>query len=416
MQAARSTINNAATSILLIVFIFVSSKLKLFYKQISILLDEKDVKINLNQPVSYKKQEKPRILVAPLDWGLGHAARCIPIIRELLVQGCEVITGGSGSSRMILQSEFPTLLHLEAPSFVVRYSKSKWMFPLKMMEQFPLLKKQSIRETNWLNEVVEQYSIDAAISDNRFGMHHGKIPCIFISHQLGLKSGLGKFIDRFIQRNQYTILDKYAACWVPDYETGVSLAGELSHPSKKPPLPLYYLGALSRFERKKQPGKKNHVLVILSGPEPQRTILEKIIRADIDKFEGTVTIVRGLPDSSEQIPSTGSVQYFNHLPAEKLNEQIIAAEYIISRSGYSTLMDIIPLQKKSVLIPTPGQPEQEYLGAYYLKQHMALCIKQKHFSFTEAIRKATDFSYRLPILPVNDKLSDVIRQFVAAIH
>lgn len=416
MQAARSTIINAATSILLIVFIFVSSKLKLFYKQISILLSEKDLKINLNQPVSYKKQEKPRILVTPLDWGLGHAARCIPIIRELLTQGCEVITGGSGSSRKILQSEFPALQHLEAPSFIVRYSKSKWMFPLKMMEQFPLLKKQSGMETKWLNDVVEQYSIDAVISDNRFGMHHDKIPCIFISHQLGLKSGLGKFIDQLIQRKQYTILDKYTACWVPDNETGVTLAGELSHPSKKPQPPLYYLGPLSRFERKNLPEKKNHVLVILSGPEPQRTMLEKIISADIHKFEGTVTIVRGLPDSSEQITSTGSVQYFNHLPAEKMNEQVVAAEYIISRSGYSTLMDLIPLQKKSILIPTPGQPEQEYLGEYYMKQHMALCIKQKKFSFTKAIREATGFSYQIPILPVNNKLSEVIRQFLAAIH
>lgn len=171
------------------------------------------------------------------------------------------------------------------------------------------------------------------------------------------------------------------------------MAGELSHPKKKPIVPVHYVGSLSRFEIKNVSEEKGHLLIILSGPEPQRSILENKIINEIVSYNGTATIVRGLPGEARLMPSGNIIKFYNHLVAEELNIEMMRAEYIIVRSGYSTIMDIAALQKKSILIPTPGQTEQEYLACYLLQRQTAFAMPQKEFSLSDALQKAAQFNF-----------------------
>ncbi|MGZ8551709.1 MAG: glycosyltransferase, partial [Chitinophagaceae bacterium] len=154
------------------------------------------------------------------------------------------------------------------------------------------------------------------------------------------------------------------------------------------------LGILSRLKKKNIAEKKNHLFISLSGPEPQRTILENKIIHDIGHYNGTATIVRGLPGTSYLIPSTNDIRFFNHLDTGEYSTEMEKAEYVISRSGYSTVMDIITLGKKSILIPTPGQTEQEWIAKYLIQKQVAFCVNQKDFALEKTLQKASGFEYK----------------------
>ena len=364
-----------------------------------------------------KLQGKPRILVAPLDWGLGHATRCIPIIRELLAQGCDVWLAGEGAQAILLKAEFPELPFLELPGYKIHYAKTAKGLIWKMIQQGPKMRRAILYEHLWLKKMVAHYHIDAVISDNRYGLYHSDVPCIFITHQLTIKSSAGKWTEKILQKRNYKYINRFTVCWVPDIEEENNLAGELSHPFIKPVIPVHYIGLLSRFEKKEpfdklRMQKKKHLLIILSGPEPQRSILEEKIISGISHYDNTATIVRGLPGSASLIPSTNMIKFYNHLPAAELNIEMQEAEYVISRSGYSTVMDLMALQKKSILIPTPGQTEQEYLSKYLMEKGIAISISQKDFSLSNALAAATEYNYQIPLIPADATLKETIEKFL----
>ena len=367
----------------------------------------------MDQPLEEKKQRKLRILVAPLDWGLGHATRCIPIIRELMEQGAEVWLAGEGQQEILLKAEFPALSFLGLPGYRVRYAATAWGLLKNMLFQTPKILKRIKEEKKWLHQKIGEYQFDAVISDNRYGLHNPAIPCLFITHQLRIKSPLGKWSEKILQKRNYNYINRFTACWVPDVEAQQSLAGELSHPPTKPGIPVHYIGALSRFSSGGVAENKDRLLVVLSGPEPQRTLLENKIIDAIGHYAHHAVIVRGLPGSATLIPSTNMIKFYNHLSAADLNKEMEAAEYIISRSGYSTIMDIAALQKKSILIPTPGQTEQEYLGNYLLENTMAYTVSQDNFSLTESLSAAKKFNYKAFPDNNNDKMKNTIHQFLA---
>ncbi len=365
----------------------------------------------MNQPIKAKLPGKPRILVAPLDWGLGHATRCIPIIRLLIAEDFDVWLCGENAQEELLTTEFPALPFLKLRGYHVKYSKTKRGLFWKMILQLPKLKKVIRYENKWLENIVQEYGIDAVISDNRYGLYHTSIPCIFITHQLNIKSSIGKWSEKILQKINYRYINRFTECWIPDLESKNNFAGELSHPELKPTIPLHYIGILSRFEKKETDEKKDHLVVIISGPEPQRSIFEDLIIQHISHYNGTATIVRGLPGSANIIPSTNMIKFYNHLPAEDLNKEMLEAEYIISRSGYSSIMDIMLLKKKSILIPTPGQTEQEYLGNYLTNNHLAICIQQKDFDLESSLKKAAAFNFQLPdILPASELHENIKRR------
>lgn len=359
---------------------------------------------------------QPRILVAPLDWGLGHATRCIPLIRELLAQQVDVWLAGEGAQEQLLKAEFPGLPFLSLPGYRIRYARTAWGLTWKIIQQGPKIQRAIRYEHRWLKTKVKEYGFDAVISDNRFGLFHAAIPCIFITHQLRIKSAGGnRWIENILQKRNYRYIHKYTACWVPDMEGENNLAGELAHPEKQPAVPVRYIGLLSRFHKKDIAEKKGHLLFILSGPEPQRSLLEEKIIKDISHYNGTAVIIRGLPGSESLIPSTNMIQFINHLPADELNTVMQQAEYIIGRSGYSTVMDVVAVQKKSILIPTPGQTEQLYLGELLMKKGIAVCINQKTFSLDDALKVAAAFPYKIPLIENNGQLGTAIRSLLQRI-
>jgi uncharacterized protein (TIGR00661 family) len=369
----------------------------------------------MNQPGKENNLRKPRILVVPLDWGLGHATRCIPIIRELVKQHCEVWLAGEGPQQKLLQQEFPQLPFLQLAGYRVHYAESAIGLVLSIIRQTNKIFRVIRKENSWLKQRVKEHEFDAVISDNRYGLYHAAIPCIFITHQLTIKSPLGKWTEKILQKRNYKYINRFTECWVPDTAGENNLSGELSHPVKKPSIPVTYLGSLSRLQKMETAEKKEQLLIILSGPEPQRSILENKIIAAVSHHNGTATVVRGLPSALSMIPSTNMIRFYNHLPAEELNQEMMQAEYVISRCGYSTVMDLVQLQKKSILIPTPGQPEQEYLARYLSQKKIAYCMPQKEFSLTIALQKARQFPYALPYISNENKLEKIILEFVSSL-
>jgi uncharacterized protein (TIGR00661 family) len=338
------------------------------------------------------KEGKKRVLVAPLDWGLGHATRCIPIIYSLLEQNFEVIIAADGLVKNLLTKEFPDVVFTHLKGYNIRYSNQKRWLPLRLLGQLPGLLRSIFREQQWLKSIVKEYQVDLIISDNRLGLYHTSIPCIYITHQLLIKTG-NRFTEWLAQKVHYFFINKYNTCWVPDNAIGDDLAGILSHPQQLPAIPVKYLGPLSRFE-KTDCEKKYDLLLILSGPEPQRTILEKVLLDELKKFIGKVLLARGLPGNDEAIINTNdTITIVNHLDAVELNNAVIQSDWIICRSGYTTIMDLVKLGKKAILIPTPGQTEQEYLADYLLQQKRFYSVLQKDFSLAEAFEQAKLFPF-----------------------
>ena len=317
-----------------------------------------------------KNNISKRILVAPLDWGLGHATRCIPLIRRLLADENQVFLAGSGASGHLLRSEFPQLPYAEIPSHTVHYAQSRNAFHWSILKQIPALMKQVGAERKWLGQYLSTQPIDTVLSDNRYGLHHPTTHNILITHQLGLKSGLYKWMDRMLQRMLYRLLKNFHEVWVPDNKDEPWLSGELGHPKYTPPCPIKYIGPLSRFTATNRNQIPNKITILLSGPEPQRTLLEEKCMHELAKWKGPVTMIRGLPLGGKQINAPAHWKVVDHLSIDPLQQEIEEAEHFIARCGYSTIMDLYVLNKRAILIPTPGQPEQEYLGRWINEQSL----------------------------------------------
>lgn len=294
----------------------------------------------------------------------------------------------------------------------MKYSRKKHFLPVKILAQIPKMMFTIYKENQWLKKIVAEYKIDAVISDNRFGMYDPKIASVYITHQVLIKTG-SSFTENIGRRIHFYFIKKYKECWVPDYEQN-GLAGELSHP-KKLPGKIKYLGALSRFE----PGvkeKKYDLLISISGPEPQRTIFEKRILVELLSFEGKVLFIRGLPEKNDELRfENPSVEIKNHLPAKQLNEAIMRSEMIISRCGYTSIMDLVKLQKKAILIPTPGQTEQEYLAKYLREKKMFFTINQEDFVLQNVLQEIKTFPFAMPEYNM-EQYKNVIDEFVRSLR
>ncbi len=302
------------------------------------------------------------ILVSPLDWGLGHAARVIPIIRRFRGEGRRVILGGSGESLKLLKAEFPELQSVELPSFHIEYSAGRsqvWA----MMRQIPAIIRGSIKEHKAVKKIVRELGVDCVVSDNRFGLYGSGVHSVYITHQLMVKMPRGlKWLEGIGHRLHKHIIERYDECWVPDYEEhDKSLAGDLTHKYALP-CNAKYIGPLSRFSEMVPACKPAacDVLAILSGVEPQRTMFEQSMVERYRNSNQNVVLVRG--KEAPGLMDYGNIKVFNALTAEKLLPYILGADKIICRCGYTTVMDMHLLKKANVeWSATPGQTEQEYL-------------------------------------------------------
>ncbi|MFD0990215.1 glycosyltransferase [Mariniflexile jejuense] len=318
---------------------------------------------------------KKRVLVAPLNWGLGHATRCIPIINALIANGFEPIIASDGVALALLQKEFPRLSSVELPSYNVTYSKNGKLFKLKLLLDSPKVLKAIKAEKKATKHIVDNNNISGIISDNRLGVYSKKIPSVFITHQLKVLSGNTTWISTKIHEK---FIKKFDACWIPDVETTINLSGKIGHPDAFE-IPTYYIGPLSRFEKKYAP-ILNDLMVLLSGPEPQRTLLEKKLLNELKNYIGKVVFVKGTMEKEQTIQVMGNITIYNFMTTNLLEKTINESDLIISRSGYTTIMDLAKLNKKAFFIPTPGQFEQEYLANRLTELKLAPSCTQDAFS------------------------------------
>lgn len=354
------------------------------------------------------------ILIAPLDWGLGHATRCISIIQTLQNQGFKIIVAVNKKQQQLLEQEIKNVRFVFLQGYEISYSKSKYFFGLKIVAQAPKILWRIYQEHQWLKKTITDEKIDIVISDNRFGLFNKKIPSVFITHQLQIKAPF-VWLEKLIQKINYRFINHYQQCWVPDVEGENNIAGNLSHPKILPKTPTHYIGCLSRFKRTTNSIKLYDVCILLSGPEPQRTLFEQILLHQIKSIKNKkIIFVRGLPSEENEIKNDSSVIY-NHLTHQELEEVINNSELIIARSGYTTVMELMNLLKKSILIPTPGQTEQEYLAQYLSQKKYCLSYTQNNFDLEKALKEVEEFSFSfieninynaLQILELINKLAD----------
>lgn len=328
-------------------------------------------------------KSQKRVLVAPLNWGLGHATRCIPIIRILLETGTRVDIASDGVALDLLKKEFPQLNFYSLPTYNAKYPTKNVLINIAL--QSPHIAKAILAEKATVAKLQRRNKYDLILSDNRFGVQAKGATNVIISHQLHLKSpfagssAFGNTVNKFW-------LKTFDEIWVPDYESNENLSGTLSHPKLNKT--THYIGALTRLAKPEKPVAEdpNNILLLLSGPEPQRSIFEKKLREQAKHLPYKFTLVQGLPSEEIRVTQEGNITVYNFLLAEELQEKIHEAGIIVSRSGYTTVMDLFLLRKKAIMIPTPGQTEQEYL-AEHLDSHSNFTFgNQKEFNLKQLIQ------------------------------
>lgn len=347
------------------------------------------------------------ILICPLDWGLGHAARMARVIRLYLNDGHTVTVAGSKSVNTFMFGEFENRIgYVHYPGYAVKYSRNNNLV-WKILWQLPLLVFSMIKEQISMQNIVLRIKPDLILSDNRFGARSKKVRSIFITHQTSILLPSGwKWLQKTTNYINHKLISRFHKCIVPDYQELPGLAGKLSHGAKLPH--ISWCGPLSRFSGKEESYWKPppfeipppFLLVILSGPEPQRTILENKLKTHIQKE--TTLWFRGLPGQND-IYREGKHIFFNHGSTHLMGWCIKNSKLVICRSGYSSVMDLAVFGKKALFIPTPGQTEQEYLAEHLEKQGYIAYISQKHLNI---IHHLIPVAEKLPGLPVikNDAL------------
>jgi len=314
------------------------------------------------------------ILIAPLNWGLGHATRCIPIIKALQENNYIPIIASDGVALELLRKEFPYIKTLELPSYQIEYAKNGKNFKWKLLKSCPKMIEAVLNEKKMVKKWIKKYGIDGIISDNRLGVFSKKVPSVFITHQLNVMTGNTTWITSKLHQH---IIKKYAQCWIPDFEGIPNLTGKLGH-IKKVDLELKYIGPLSRMKKKEMP-KQFDLMIILSGPEPQRGLLEEKLKREVLKYDGKVVFIKGIIEKAQKKEQIENVTYYNFMNTRQLEQTFNESDAVLCRSGYTTIMDLAKLGKKAFFIPTPGQYEQEYLAEKLKKEGLVPYAKQDDF-------------------------------------
>ena len=336
----------------------------------------------------------PSVLVCPLDWGIGHATRCVPVIRKFQAEGYRVILAADGRALDFLQKEFPECRSIRFPGARITYTTSR-LFAMKMLFISPVLLFGIFRENAKLKKLIGSEKPDIIFSDNRYGLWSKDVRCIFMTHQLNIIApGSFRMFSGLINKFLHFLIRKFDECWVPDLAASPGLAGSLSHPAKIS-FPVHYIGLLSRFSHyghhdTKADERSLDFMAILSGPEPQRTIFEEKIFEDARVSGLSGVIVRGRTEETDAWDLTENISVFSHLTTQKMEEFIRSSKIIICRAGYSGIMDLVALGKSAVLVPTPGQTEQEYLAAHLAGRKLFCSMSQEKFDFLKAIEMFSD--------------------------
>lgn len=356
------------------------------------------------QKVSY-------ILVAPLDWGLGHAVRCLPLIDQLCADGQPVLLGGDSCTLAFLRKHHPHLPTVELPAYRVRYPfRYMWV---NMLWQSLRLIRTAWREHRVLRKLQQQYRIKAVLSDNRFGLFSAEVSCVYLTHQCHIPLR-NLVLRRFVNCLHWAIMRRFGEVWVPDNPPPYQLAPRLSTPPSG--ISAQFIGLLTdRQPIAPEYHKLYRAVAILSGPEPQRTRLEELLRQQFPQLPGLFALVRGTEDES-QWADTSSLMVINIADRATIHSLLAKSDLLIARSGYTTIMDLAATGQRALLIPTPGQPEQEYLASYLHNQGYCYAVRQDELNVaTDLIRATATRGIPPAISPAGQLLRDRLAKWYPTI-
>jgi predicted glycosyltransferase len=351
---------------------------------------------------------KPKVLLSCLNWGLGHATRCIPVINELIKLGVDITLSAEGGGKKILQQYFPGIPFVEIPGIEIKYPR-KGSMAFSMLTQLPGILSAIRKEHEQLDKLIRKSGFTHVISDNRYGLYSDRVKTAFICHQVNIMTpAVLKFTQPVLKLLHKKKIEKFNELWIPDIQSGDQLSGELSgHDHIK--IPVRHLGMLSRFEASAKPGEKKYdYIALLSGPEPQRSILENKLTALLKKSGKKSLLVKGIPDGNTSI-TDNQLEIISGITDENLIHILHPDTCLMARPGYSTLMDVSVLQHRNlVLIPTPGQTEQEYLAGRLKTKYGVTIVKQHElFELPEVGR----LSHPLPA-PQPSNIQSVLKSFL----
>lgn len=330
-----------------------------------------------------------------MNWGLGHASRCIPLVRALLKNEFEPVLAGDGASLELLAYEFPALRTYELPSYDIRYAKTPGLFNLKLLSQIPKIQKAVSREHALVQEIVSKESASGIISDNRFGVWSKRIPSVYLTHQVSIKAGWMSGMTSLWHQH---LISKFDFCWICDFKGNESLAGVLSSNVGKLKN-LEWIGPLSRFSRdaiqagktEEQSEKTIDIGVVLSGPEPSRSQFERKLVEVLKGREEKVVLVRGVVDS-KGCRTEQNLTIYDFMLADDLEKLVRQSQILIMRSGYSSIMDLYTSGAKALLVPTPGQTEQEHLADRMREKGSFPNVEQDKFGWN-SVQEALEYPW-----------------------
>lgn len=337
-----------------------------------------------------------KVLVAPLDWGLGHATRCVPVVREFLRQGAQVELAVVKSNAGLLRRIFPDLRQRLAPSYNIVYPKHGYNMGLWLLKNGVHLNRVIRYEHNYAEKMVDKFHYDVLVSDNRFGFYSKKAKSIYMTHQrrIAFPPMLSAFEPMGILWHG-AVMRHFDEVWVPDEPEYPGFAGRMSH-VKLQTCPVKYVGLLSRFSdcvskpladvtpcesAEALPSalqKKFRFVAVVSGVEPARSRFENLLKNAFSKIEGRHAIIMGKPSLGVKSWTEGNVEFFTHLEDSAFIDTIRSAEWVISRGGYSTVMDMAVLGAKCIFVPTPGQYEQVVLARDLNESRAALALDERN--------------------------------------
>lgn len=325
-------------------------------------------------------EKTPTILICPLEWGLGHAGRMAALAKLLQIRGCRLIIGSGKEHQAFFRNHLPGVGFIDFPGFRPRYSS---VFPqyLALLAQLPLLLFHIVSEHMKLKSLLRKHPFDIVISDNRFGLWNRKVRTVYVTHQLSIPfprpfrflEPLGAIFHRFFIR-------RYDLCLIPDLPGQENLSGRLSHGVRLPSNAVF-AGMMSRFpvddNSRPEPVEEEYYTLILSGPEPQRSLFRKKVTEALQKRPPKLVILEGRPLENPEASDPANTISHSDLSDTGMQKTIRGSAGIICRPGYTTLMELVSLGCGALLVPTPGQTEQEYLADYLSGKGWFTSVSQK---------------------------------------
>ncbi|WP_406537836.1 glycosyltransferase [Fibrobacter sp.] len=407
-----------------------------------------------------------KVFVAPLDWGLGHATRCVPVVREFLRAGAEVELAVVKANANFFREVFPELRQRLAPSYNIVYPKHGYNMALWLLKNSMHLNAVMRYEHHFAEEMVERHGYDVLFSDNRFAFYSKKALSIYMTHQrrIAFPRAFAAF-ERIGVMWHANIMRKFDEVWVPDLEIYPGYAGSLSHSGATPgDKPMRFVGTLSRFSEMGNDGNAlgnapapvdlervvdlmsvsefmahsanvewdaapekrtsgNHsfemranykVVAVVSGVEPARTQFEQQLRDALAQIPGRHMMILGKPSAEQKTWTEGNIEFHTHLATNDFADAVKRADFVVSRGGYSTVMDMAELGAKCIFVPTPGQFEQIVLAHDLSKAGYAVEIPADELS-AETLASAFEKSVKMPKVEkqnlLHDAVENVVRRF-----